>query len=114
MKGLRRCLSIHELPTETVRKGVVRQWLGTLPSMMRRAYFTDLCDVEWTCLESYLPTHAGTGRPRIHSLREILDAVFYIAFAAGVLGVSYRMTSLPGRPSTTTSGFGASTVRGSG
>jgi putative transposase len=78
MKGLRRCLSIHELPTETVRKGVVRQWLGTLPSMMRRAYPTDLCDVEWTCLESYLPTHAGTGRPRIHSLREILDAVFYI------------------------------------
>jgi hypothetical protein len=24
------------------------------------------------------PTHAGTGRPRLHCLREILDAVLYI------------------------------------
>ncbi len=63
---------------ETVRKGVLRQWLGTLPSMMRKEYPTDLSDVEWSWLEPYLPTHAGTGRPRIHSLREILDAVFYI------------------------------------
>jgi putative transposase len=46
--------------------------------MMRKEYPTDLSDVEWSWLEPYLPTHAGTGRPRIHSLREILDAVFYI------------------------------------
>jgi len=46
--------------------------------MIRRAYPTDLSDGEWACLEPYLPTHAGTGRPRLHSVREILDAVFYI------------------------------------
>jgi putative transposase len=63
---------------ETVRKGVLGRWLGTLPSMMRRTYPTDLSDVEWACLEPFLPAHAGTGRPRLHSLREILDAVFYI------------------------------------
>jgi putative transposase len=67
-----------QVPKETVRKGVLRQWLGTLPSMMRREYPTDLSDVEWFWLEPYLPTPAGTGRPRIHSLGEILDAVFYI------------------------------------
>ena len=46
--------------------------------MMRRAYLSDLSDGEWACLEPYFPTHAGTGRPRVHSLREILNAVFYI------------------------------------
>src|SRR5215213_11439367 len=70
--------NFRERRLETVRKGVLGQWLGTLPSMMRRAYPTDLSDVEWACLEPYLPTRVGTGRPRLHSLREILDAVFYI------------------------------------
>ena len=46
--------------------------------MIRRAYPSDLSDVEWSSLEPYLPAQAGTGRPRLHSLREILDAVFYI------------------------------------
>jgi uncharacterized protein YbjQ (UPF0145 family) len=50
----------------------LRRWLGTLPSMIRRAYPTDLSDVEWACLEPYLPNHTGTGRPRLHSLREVL------------------------------------------
>jgi hypothetical protein len=40
---------------ETVRKGILRQWLGTLPSM-RRAYQTDLSDAEWACIEPHLPT----------------------------------------------------------
>jgi putative transposase len=45
---------------------------------MRSAYPTDLSDVEWACLELYLSAQTGTGRPRVHSLREILNAVFYI------------------------------------
>jgi putative transposase len=45
---------------------------------MRKPYPTDLSDAEWTCLELHLPTPKAIGRPRIHSLREILDAVFYI------------------------------------
>ena len=45
---------------------------------MRRAYQTDLSDAEWGCLELHLPAPKGDGRPRLHSLREILDAVFYV------------------------------------
>ncbi len=46
--------------------------------MMRKAYQTDLSDAEWACIEPYLPTPLSEGCPRIHPLREILYAVFYI------------------------------------
>jgi putative transposase len=45
---------------------------------MRKPYPTDLSDTEWTYLQGYLPTPQNDGRPRIHSLREILNAIFYI------------------------------------
>src|SRR5919199_3989960 len=45
---------------------------------MRRAYQTDLSDAEWACIEPLLPTPKAPGRPRVHSLREILNAIFYI------------------------------------
>ena len=44
---------------------------------MRRLYSTDLSDAEWACLKEYLPSPENDGRPRVHSLREILDAIFY-------------------------------------
>jgi putative transposase len=45
---------------------------------MRRAYQTDLSDEEWEVLEPHLPVPQAPGRPRVHPLREILDAVFYV------------------------------------
>jgi putative transposase len=45
---------------------------------MRKAYPTDLSDTEWNYIEPYMPAPKGHGRPRIHNLREILDAVFYV------------------------------------
>ncbi len=45
---------------------------------MRRPYLTDLSDAEWECIEGLLPTPQNEGRPRLHSLREILDAIFYV------------------------------------
>jgi putative transposase len=45
---------------------------------MRRPYPTDLSDAEWKYIEPHLPTPKGHGRPRIHNLREILDAIFYV------------------------------------
>jgi putative transposase len=45
---------------------------------MRKAYQTDLSDAEWSCLELHLPAPKADGRPRLHSLREILDAIFYV------------------------------------
>jgi len=45
---------------------------------MRKAYQSDLSDAEWSCLEPHLPNPKATGRPKLHSTREILNAIFYI------------------------------------
>ncbi len=45
---------------------------------MRRTYPTDLSDAEWACIKPHLPTPKAPGRPRVHSLREILNAIFYM------------------------------------
>jgi putative transposase len=46
--------------------------------MENRRYPTDLSDDEWRLLEPYLPAPKWRGRPRLHSTREILNAVFYV------------------------------------
>ena len=46
--------------------------------MMRTAYQSDLSDAEWKIIEPHLPDPKAPGRPRVHPLREILDAIFYI------------------------------------
>ena len=45
---------------------------------MEKCYSTDLSDDEWECLELHVPTPNKRGRPRTHSTREILNAIFYI------------------------------------
>jgi putative transposase len=45
---------------------------------MRKAYQSDLSDAEWSCLESHLPSPKATGRPKMHTTRKILNAIFYI------------------------------------
>ena len=45
---------------------------------MRRAYQSDLSDEEWDVIELHLPVSHAPDRPRLHPLREILDAVFYM------------------------------------
>jgi putative transposase len=46
-------------------------------------YLSDLSDAEWELLQPLLPPPAARGRPRQHSLRTILNAVFYIVRAGG-------------------------------
>jgi putative transposase len=46
--------------------------------MESRRYPTDLSDEEWRCIGPHLPEPTGQGRPRLHGLRAILDAVFYV------------------------------------
>jgi putative transposase len=46
--------------------------------MRRRRYPTDLTDAEWDRLTPLLPPPEPRGRPREHSAREILDAIFYV------------------------------------
>src|SRR5918997_4991852 len=48
--------------------------------MRRSKYPTDLSDAEWASLKLSLPVpkKRGRGRPKVHSPRKILDAVFYL------------------------------------
>ena len=45
---------------------------------MKRSYSTDLSDAEWGCIEPHVPPPNGRGRPKTHTTREILDAIFYV------------------------------------
>ena len=45
---------------------------------MRKTYPTHLSDEECSYIEPHLPVPIAPGRPRVHTLREILDAIFYI------------------------------------
>ncbi len=44
----------------------------------RQAYPTDLNDTEWSVIAQLLPQPKKMGRPRKHTYREILNAIFYI------------------------------------
>jgi putative transposase len=46
--------------------------------MNREADPTDLTDAEWRYLAPHLPTPKEGGRPRRHSVRDILNAIFYL------------------------------------
>jgi putative transposase len=52
--------------------------LPTLCAMESKRYPTDLSDEEWCCIRPHLPEPTREGRPRLHGLRPILDAVFYV------------------------------------
>src|SRR5215210_7407527 len=69
--------------------------------MIRRAYQTDLSDAEWAYIEPHLPVPKAPGRPRVHPVRQILDAVFYTSYVAAAPGGSCPTTSHRGRASTT-------------
>src|SRR5215469_11693411 len=45
---------------------------------MSTSYPSNLSDAEWECLQRYLPPQSKRGRPPIHSLRSIFDAIFYV------------------------------------
>ena len=51
--------------------------------MCRETFPTDLSDAEYACLAPYLPKPLHPGRPRVHPVREILDAIFYVVRSGG-------------------------------
>jgi len=56
-------------------------WTPTTRRQHSRAdlrYQTDLTDAEWALVEPLLPRAAACGRPRLWSLRDILDGIFYV------------------------------------
>lgn len=57
----------------------------TRPHYERRCarYASDLTDVEWALVAPLLPAPSRTGRPRKTDLREVLNAVLYMASSGG-------------------------------
>jgi putative transposase len=46
--------------------------------MNRQPYPTDITDAEWTALAPHMPKPKLGGRPRVHAVRAILNAIFYV------------------------------------
>ena len=44
----------------------------------RKAYKSDLTDAQWNLVEPLMPPPAKRGRKREISLREVLNAIFYL------------------------------------
>jgi putative transposase len=61
------------------------RWRTTL--FLMRRYPTDLTDAEWECIAPYFRSPNKRGRPKIYSLRHVLDAVFYVLRS----GCAWRM-----------------------
>lgn len=57
---------------------------------MRKTYPTDLTDAEWKCLKSCFYASRHKGRQKVHCLRDIFDAIFYVVRG----GCAWRL--LPG------------------
>jgi putative transposase len=64
-------------------------------------YPTDLSDEQWRCIRAHLPEPTGQRRPRFHSLRAILDAVFYVLKSGCPWRLLAKDLERLGRPSTT-------------
>ena len=57
-------------------------------------YASDLTDQEWGLIAPFLPPPKTTGRPRSTAMRDVLDAILYIASA----GCAWRLPALfPGK-----------------
>ena len=57
-------------------------WTETTRRHYRRAglrYASDLTDEEWALIEPFLPPPSGFGRPRTTKLRQVVEAILYMA-----------------------------------
>jgi putative transposase len=50
---------------------------------LQQGYPTDLNDSEWALLAPYFPAPSSVGRPRRHSVRTIVNAIFYMVRSGG-------------------------------
>jgi putative transposase len=52
------------------------------PSTLGMRYTSDLTDTEWQLIDYCFPKPSQTGRPREHSYRELVNAIFYLVKTA--------------------------------
>ena len=64
-------------------------------------YTSDLTDAEWAVIAPFLPPRRKTGRPRTTELRDVLDAILYIA----TTGCQWRMLPRDFPPVSTVRGY---------
>jgi putative transposase len=64
-------------------------------------YGSDLTDAEWAIVAPFMPPPARTGRPRGWTMREIMNAIFYVLRA----GCAWRMLPKDFPPMTTVYGW---------
>jgi transposase len=60
---------------------------GRMASMKRTRYLTDVSDAEWDCMAPFFPAASLHGRPRLHSQREIVNAILYLVLS----GCAWRL-----------------------
>jgi transposase len=64
-------------------------------------YGSDLTDQEWAIIAPFMPPPARTGRPRLWTMREIMNAIFYVLRA----GCAWRLLPKDFPPMTTVYGW---------
>ena len=64
-------------------------------------YGSDLTDREWETIAPFMPPPAKTGRPRLWTMREIMNAIFYVLRA----GCAWRLLPKDFPPMTTVYGW---------
>ena len=64
-------------------------------------YSTDLTDAEWSVIEALLPPACRLGRPRLWSMREIVNGIFYVMRG----GIAWRLLPKDLPPKSTVYGY---------
>src|ERR1700758_5116477 len=84
--------SRHKMWTEITRRKYAREG---------QRYASDLTDAEWALIEPHMPAIKRLGRPRATELRNVLDAILYMART----GCQWRMLPKDFPPFTTVQGY---------
>jgi transposase len=77
-------------------------WTETTRAQYRREslrYASDLTDAEWSLAAAHLPACALLGRPREVELRDVVDAILYIA-STGCQWRQLPKVRIPTKPAT--------------
>ncbi|AMB46473.1 MULTISPECIES: IS5 family transposase [Methylobacteriaceae] len=79
-------------------------WTPTTRRQHNRArlrYETDLTDTEWAVIAPMMPEPASRGRPPVWTMREVLNAIFYVLRG----GIAWRLIPKDLPPRSTTFGY---------
>ena len=82
------------------RRELIVAWTEITRRKYRRdglRYASDTTDAEWAVIEPHMPPPANCGRPRGTSLREVVNAIFYIAQTGCQAHAAWQLSALHDR-----------------